>query len=158
MSQVSKPSYLALRQLIPLIAVLLAACASPYVQQNLSIALSGAQEVPPVTTSAAGTGQLTVEPDHTVSGSIATTGITATAAHIHEGAPGSNGPVIIPLTKTSDNGFAVPAGAKLSDSQYASYRAGKLYVNVHSAAHPGGEIRAQITPASAAAPAKQSGY
>ena len=68
--------------------------------------------------------------------------MTATASHIHEGAPGTNGPVIVPFTKTGDNTFASAEGAKLTESQYASYKAGNLYVNVHSAAHPVGEIRA----------------
>jgi len=40
----------------------------------------------------------------------------------------------------------VPAGSKLTDAQYESYKAGNLYVNVHSAANKGGEIRAQIKP------------
>ena len=108
------------------------------------IVLSGSDEVPPVTTPAAGTGTVTINPDHTASASITAAGMTATASHIHEGAVGTNGPVIVPFTKTGDNTFAAPAGAKLTDSQYASYKAGNLYVNVHSAQHPGGEIRAQL--------------
>lgn len=108
------------------------------------IILSGGNEVPAVTTSASGTGTVTINPDHSVSASITVTGMTPTASHIHEGAAGSNGPVIVPFTKTGDNTFAAPAGAKLTDSQYASYKAGNLYVNVHSAQHPAGEIRAQL--------------
>jgi hypothetical protein len=108
------------------------------------IVLSGGNEVPPVTTSASGTGTVTINPDHTVSANITVKGMTATASHIHEGAAGANGPVIVPFTKTGDNTFAAPAGAKLTDNQYASYKAGNLYVNAHSAEHPDGEIRAQL--------------
>ena len=53
--------------------------------------------------------------------------MTATASHIHEGAPGTNGPVIVPFTKTGDNTFASSEGAKLTESQYAAYKAGNLY-------------------------------
>ena len=44
------------------------------------------------------------------------------------------------------SGHAVVAGAKLTDDQYAAYKAGNLYVNVHSAANKGGEVRGQIKP------------
>jgi hypothetical protein len=42
--------------------------------------------------------------------------------------------------------WSVPAGAKLTQEQYASFKAGNLYVNVHSAEHKPGEIRAQLKP------------
>jgi hypothetical protein len=109
-----------------------------------TLTLSGASEVPPVTTSAGGTATVTINPDRTVVAKVTATGMTATASHIHEGAAGSNGPVIVPFTKTADNTFSSSDGAKLTESQYASYKAGNLYVNVHSAAHPGGEVRAQL--------------
>jgi hypothetical protein len=123
---------------------IVAACTSMAPSPSQSVVLSGGNEVPPVTTSASGTGTVTINPDHTVSASITVSGMTATASHIHEAAAGANGPVIVPFTKTGDNTFAAPAGAKLTDSQYASYKAGNLYVNVHSAKNPGGEIRAQL--------------
>ena len=109
-----------------------------------TVTLSGNEEVPPVSTSASGNGTIKVNSDKTVSGSVMTKGIAATAAHIHEGEAGKNGPVVIPLKKASEDKWAVPDGAKLSDAQYDSYKAGKLYVNVHSAAHKDGEIRAQL--------------
>jgi hypothetical protein len=109
-----------------------------------TLTLTGANEVPPVTTSATGTATVTINPDRSVAVKVNVSGMTATASHIHEGAPGTNGPVIVPFTKTGDNTFASSEGAKLTESQYASYKAGTLYVNVHSAAHPIGEIRAPI--------------
>jgi hypothetical protein len=108
------------------------------------VSLTGANEVPPVSTGASGSGTVTIKDDRSVAAKITATGMTATAAHIHEAGAGQNGPVIVPFTKTGDNTFEAPAGAKLTDAQYASYKAGKLYVNVHSAQHPGGEIRAQL--------------
>ncbi len=110
------------------------------------VQLSGGQEVPPVKTEAKGTAEIKVASDRTVSGSVTTTGVNGVAAHIHQGATGRNGPVIIPLTKKGDGAWAVPAGAKLTEAQYEAYKAGDLYVNVHSPSHKGGEIRAQLKP------------
>ena len=110
----------------------------------MKVTLAGSNEVPPVTTSATGSGTITINDDRSVSGTVTVTGMTPTAAHIHEAAMGANGPVIVPMTKTGDNAFTFPANAKLTDAQYASFKSGNLYVNVHSAANPGGEIRAQL--------------
>jgi hypothetical protein len=113
---------------------------------DVKVSLSGDQEVPPVKTEASGSGTITVNADKTVSGSIMTKGITATAAHIHDGPMGKNGGVAVPLAKDGDGKWSVPAGAKLSDAQYSAFTSGGLYVNVHSAAHPDGEIRGQLKP------------
>jgi hypothetical protein len=110
------------------------------------LGLSGDQEVPPVTTAATGTGTLTVAADGSVSGSITTTGLAGTMAHIHLGAAGKNGPVIVPLVSTVAGVWSVPPGAKLTPEQMKSYQAGELYVNVHTAANKGGEVRAQLKP------------
>jgi len=110
------------------------------------LTLTGAEEVPAVTTTATGNATVDIKPDRSVSATVTVSGMTATASHIHEGAAGSNGPVIVPFTKTGDNTFAAPDGAKLTEAQYAAYKAGNLYVNVHSDAYKGGEVRGQIKP------------
>lgn len=99
-----------------------------------------------MTTSASATGTFKVAKDKSVSGVIKTSGIDGTAAHIHVGAPGQSGPPIITLTKGADGTWTVPAGSKLTDEEYASFKSGNLYVNVHSAEHKPGEIRAQLKP------------
>jgi hypothetical protein len=108
--------------------------------------LSGAQEVPALVVTGTGVSTIIVAPDGAVSGSVKTTGVAGNAAHIHVGAAGVNGPVIVPLTKSADNEFTVPAGAKLTEEQMKRFKAGELYVNVHTAANPGGEVRAQLKP------------
>ncbi len=127
-------------------AVLTAGYAGSAFSDEVRVLLAGNQEVPQVTTPASGSGAFTVGADGSVSGSVSTLSIAGTAAHIHEGAPSANGPVIIPLTKTSATVWSVPAGAKLTEAQMRSYKAGQLYVNVHSAANKGGEIRGQLEP------------
>ena len=114
--------------------------------QEVRVQLTGAQEIPPVETSASGVGVLSVAADKSVSGSVTVSGMTVTVAHIHEAGAGTTGLIIIPLTKTSDSVWTVPAGTKLTDSQYESFKAGNLYFNVHSAAHKTGEVRGQIRP------------
>lgn len=111
---------------------------------EISASLTGDQEVPPVQTSASGKVTVKVEDDKSVKGKITTSGIKGTGAHIHEAAPGKNGPDIISLKKTGDDEWSVPNGAKLSDAQYDAFKAGNLYVNVHSDANPEGEIRGQL--------------
>lgn len=111
---------------------------------EINVKLSGDQEVPPVQTTASGSGTITVEDDKSIKGKITTSNIKATGAHIHEAPIGKNGPDIITLNKTSDDEWSVPSGAKLTDAQYDAYKAGGLYINVHSDAHKSGEIRGQL--------------
>ena len=108
--------------------------------------LSGAEEVPPVNTQASGLNRIAVIGDKTVTGSVEVRNLDATAAHIHLAPKGQNGPVIIPLVKTGENVWSVPPNTMLSSAQFDAFRSGNLYVNVHSAANPNGEIRAQLKP------------
>ena len=108
------------------------------------IRLSPSNQAPAITSPASGSGSVTVNADHTVVARIVVVDMAATAAHIHQGAPGANGPVIVPFVKQGENTFVAPAGAKMTEDQYRAYKAGNTYVNVHSAKNPSGEVRAQL--------------
>ncbi|MCG2579091.1 CHRD domain-containing protein [Dechloromonas sp. XY25] len=137
---------LALPGILAVATVLMATFFVPAWADDIKFKLSGDMEVPPVPTSASGDGMITIKPDMSVSGKVTTSGMNATMAHIHFGKTGVNGPVVITLTKSGDNGWMVPEGSKLSAEQYQAYKAGELYVNVHSAEFKPGEIRGQLMP------------
>ncbi len=126
------------------------------------VTMSASQEVPVTASTATGKGTVIVDPvTRAVSGTLTVTGMTATAGHIHIGAAGANGAVIIPLTMTAPNAFAVPPDVKFTAEQFKAFKQGGLYFNAHSAAFPGGEIRGQITAVSVpatAAPVPTVGY
>ena len=131
-------------------ALVLGACAigawsTAALAVDVKVMLTGDQEVPPVKTVGIGTGFFAIANNKAVTGGVNTAGISGTAAHIHEAAAGKNGPVIIPLTKNGDS-YTIPEGTKFSDAQLAAFQAGNLYVNVHTAANPGGELRGQLKP------------
>jgi hypothetical protein len=111
----------------------------------VSVKLTGAEEVPPVNAKGSGSGSLRLAEDGTVKGSVTTKDVQGTMAHIHQGAKGQNGPVIVPLTKNGDT-YSVPEGRKLTASQLQAFKAGNTYVNVHTAKNKGGEVRGQLTP------------
>src|SRR6516225_6038730 len=122
------------QRLMPVLAATaLALVSAAAFSKEVKVELTGAQETPPVSTSAKGSGAFHIGHDKSVSGSVKTTGIEGTAAHIHTGAVGQSGPPIITLTKGTDGTWTVPAGSKLTDEQYKQFKDGDLYVNVHSA-------------------------
>jgi hypothetical protein len=129
--------------------------------------LTGANEVPANTSTATGTFTATLDENaRTVAWTLKVPSINgATMAHIHSGAAGVNGPIVVNLFSAgSPQGFSSIdtygtarnvdiVGPLAGDfTAFASaLRAGTLYVNVHTAANPAGEIRAQITQATATA-------
>lgn len=131
---------------LAVVAVLLGASFGLANAKDVKVTLTGKQEVPPVTTAAKATGEITIKADKSVTGKITAKGIEGTMAHIHMAAPGKNGPPIITLEKGADGSWTVPEGSMLTDEQYAAFKAGNLYVNIHSAEHKGGEIRTQLKP------------
>lgn len=138
--------------LLALLALNFASCSSdstttptPVVTtQTVAATLSGANEVPAVTTSSTGsvtgtydktTKMLKITVTHTIA--------TPSAAHIHKAAAGANGSVVF--------GFPAPLTSPLVYStvldaaQLADLTAGLYYVNIHTTANTGGEIRGQLT-------------
>lgn len=96
-----------------------------------------------------GAGEFTFTPgDNTLAYTITYAGLTgpAGAAHIHGPAdPGANAGVVVPF---ADAASPITGTATLTAEQVTELMAGRYYVNVHTAANGGGEIRGQITPAS----------
>lgn len=116
---------------------------------GFSANLDGAQEVPPVSTTARGTGfALYQRPEgsagDTIDYRITIAGLSAafTASHFHSGPVGVAGPVVQPITFVDSTGVGSWGG--FADSIVANIAKGGLYFNVHSGAFPGGEIRGQL--------------
>jgi hypothetical protein len=115
----------------------------------IHVQLSNDEVLPAVTSDATAEGDITVNlVTGAVSGGIAIQGLTATLAHIHRGYAGVNGPVVVDFAADPANSarWNAVAGGALSADDVDNLLAGALYVNVHSAAHPGGEIRGQLQP------------
>ena len=117
----------------------------------VTFGLSGSQEIPQVTTEASGGGYALFDTtDNGVTLAVATSGVEdATMAHIHTGFAGVNGGVLVALTQdTGDANLWVSGGEiNLDEATAELLLSGGHYVNVHTPANPGGELRGQITPA-----------
>jgi len=105
--------------------------------------INGAQETPPTGSTATGSGLFTFNPstnmlNYTISFTPLATG--EVAAHLHQGAFGVAGPVIVPLPL----GSPITGSLAIPVAQVANLMAGNTYVNFHSNAFPGGEIRGQV--------------
>ncbi|HVY89480.1 MAG TPA: CHRD domain-containing protein [Hyphomonadaceae bacterium] len=98
-----------------------------------------------VTSSGKGMGAFTYDPaTHTLTYNVTYSDLSgpALAAHIHGPAdPGASGPPVVPFANPAS---PISGTATLTDAQAADLAAGKYYVNVHTAANKGGEIRGQI--------------
>ena len=139
-----------------MVAILAAGCAGGMATGKAPARLTGAQEVPPVGGSSSGSTDIMVlfaacrggasARCPQAIGTVTTSGFVGTAAHIHRGKPGQNGPVIVTLVKTGENAWETPDGAYISESDFGGYNDGELYVNVHSANNPNGEVRGQLAP------------
>ncbi|MFG0318719.1 MAG: CHRD domain-containing protein, partial [Planctomycetota bacterium JB042] len=112
-----------------------------------TFAIDGSQEVPPNGSAGSGTGRISFETaTNTLRWSVAYAGLSATAsaAHFHGPAPaGANAGVQVNIGIASN---PIVGAAVLTDAQAADLLAGLWYVNIHTSAFPGGEIRGQVAP------------
>ena len=123
--------------------------AGPAFAEKMKATLDGKSEVPPNTSAAKGTADIDYDAaSKKLTWKLTYSGLSgpATAAHFHGPAEvGKNASVAVPITNAGSS--PVEGSATLTDAQAADMMAGRCYVNVHTAANPGGEIRGQVTKA-----------
>ena len=117
---------------------------------SFKVPLTGAEEVPPVTTAGKGSDDLTWnQSTRVITWDITDSGLTGpvTMAHFHNGPEGKDGPAVIWLTKKGTEATGTIKGeATLTPEQAKQFEAGDWYINVHTKDHPAGEIRGQVKP------------
>jgi hypothetical protein len=122
------------------------AFAGPAFADKMKATLDGASQVPPNTSAGKGTADIDYDPaSKKLSWKLTYSGLSgpATAAHFHGPAEaGKNAGVMVPITGATSS--PAEGSATLTDAQAADLMAGKMYINVHTAANPGGEIRGQV--------------
>ncbi|MBV8525997.1 MAG: CHRD domain-containing protein [Acetobacteraceae bacterium] len=133
--------------LVPGILAMLFICGGAWADQiNFKADLSGANEVPPVTTAGKGSATATLDTGpKTLTWTVDYSGLSGpvTAAHIHgPAAAGTNAGVLVPLGTNLAN--PIKGSATLTDAQVSDLEAGRTYVNLHTADNKGGEIRGQL--------------
>jgi hypothetical protein len=111
------------------------------------ITLLGTNEASPVTTTATGLALLRLTDEKKLYSKVSVTNLEAAdaivSAHIHPGAPGVNGPVIVELCANAAD-FGVAKTTVLTDALVTTVKTAQVYVNAHSVNHPGGLIRGQV--------------
>lgn len=133
------------------LVVVLGACSTMGMGRGNSVTLggtlSGAQEVPPVVTSATGRVDATYDKQtRKLSYTVVYSGLSApaTAGHFHgPAAMGQNAGVVVPFPNATS---PIRAEATLTEAQAADLLAGRWYANIHTSTHPGGELRGQVMP------------
>jgi CHRD domain len=126
-------------------------------EMKIVINLTGDEEVPPVQTDAKGIAEISPSGADSIGYTVNATNIQGvTAGHVHLGAKGENGPIVVtlfkydnPMNDVSENGSITAdklegpmAGKQISDLAAAGAN-GTLYVNIHTEKNPNGEIRGQ---------------
>ncbi len=127
-------------------------CSPIFSQIMFTAVLDGSQEAPtPVTTNGTGTAWAVLSADLTSLSyqvTYAQLDSNFTASHFHIGAAGVSGGVVFPITSSFNGNTASGTWDNIPDTIVAKLLKGGLYLNVHSMAHPSGEIRGQLLPVS----------
>lgn len=111
---------------------------------DVAATLDGKQEVPANASAATGTMTGTYDKNtRTLTYKVTYSGITPSMGHIHQAAPGVNGGVIVPFSSAATS--PISGTATLSEADGAKLLSGETYVNLHTQAYTGGEIRGNIT-------------
>jgi len=135
------------KTVITMIALGAAAFAGSASAEKLKATLDGKAEVPATTSSGTGTADLDYDAaSKKLSWTVTYSGLSgpATAAHFHGPAEaGKNAGVAVAIPNAAAS--PVKGEATLTDAQAADLLGGKYYINIHTAANPGGEIRGQVT-------------
>jgi hypothetical protein len=121
--------------------------AGPAFADKYKVTLDAKSEVPPNASPATGSADVDYDPaTKKLTWTLTYSGLTgpATAAHFHGPAEaGKAAGVKVPIPGATSS--PAEGSATLTDEQAADFLAGKYYINVHTAANPGGEIRGQVT-------------
>jgi len=120
--------------------------------ETMTVEVDGDHEVPPVQNTGSGSGMVTVDYDSgEITGSVTVSGLSGavTAAHIHPGFAGVNGGVLIPLQvdPIDASTWMIPDATMLDATNLQALQDGGLYINLHTATNPNGEVRGQLVPA-----------
>jgi uncharacterized membrane protein len=127
-------------------ALVFAGCAmtESMMGNSMSVPLSGRNEVPPNASTATGTGKVDLD-GNVLKWTVTYQGLSGpvTGGHFHGPAPaGANAGVVLPFTGSLAS--PITGTATLTPAQLADVKAGLWYINLHTAAYPGGEIRGQV--------------
>lgn len=146
MTEITRRTFWTMAAAAVLALAALAGASAQGMMSKFSATLNGASEVPPVMTAATGKATITLDKaTKMLTWEITYSGLSgdAKAAHFHgPAAAGANAGVALPIPVGPS---PMKGSATLTDAQMADLEAGKWYINIHTAAHGGGEVRGQVT-------------